>query len=240
MNPLQQLQEDCQALLLGNPDTNVVPFSIYRKQLIQSVQDEALAAWKVRVPGKVGLACLVMMPSLRVVTPEVPGPQYEVSILIRTFHDPRVNNTDLSAEDVGMLNLRWLDGQIIEGITQLHGDTRGEALKPNYDYPGLLTYDSTLTGPLPQDIAGRTAAPEIADDNEGNVTLTCADSGAQIYFTIDGSAPMPPANDSEQGASTVRLYAAPFGVPSGLVVKCLAWNRALLPSHIASGTVIWP
>lgn len=239
MNQLQQLQEDVTTLLLGNPDTAVVPYTSFRKHVIELTADAAASAWKVRVEGKIGVTCLVLMPSLRVVTPEVPGPQYNVSIVVRTLHDPKVCNNGLDAESVAMANLRWLDGQIIEGVTQLHGDTQGDALKANYNYPGFLVYDSTLVGPLPQDIAGRTAVPDLADDNQGNVTLSCADPAAVIYYTLDGSAPMPPANASELAGSTVLTYVQPFAVPSGTVVKCLAWNRALLPSHLASGTVTY-
>ena len=37
--------------------------------IAKAAQDEALAAWKVRVPGRVGLASLVMMPSLLTLLP---------------------------------------------------------------------------------------------------------------------------------------------------------------------------
>lgn len=247
MNPLQQLQEDVCALLMGNPATNMVPFSVYRKMVIQSVQDEAQAAWRVRIntpTPQIGLASLVLMPSLRVVTPNVPGPQYDVSIIVRTFHDPKINNTGLSAEDVALMNLSWLDGVIMEDLTQLHGDDRGDALKPNYDYPGLLVYDSTLVGPMPRPLSLRTVSPNFTDDGAGNVTLSCSDAQAVIYYTTDGSAPVPPANAGEQIApgqtSTVLTYSAPFPVVSGTVVKCVAWNPALLPSDVAKGTVSIP
>jgi len=235
MNPLEQLQEDVNALCLGNPDTALVPFSIFRKQVIQSAQDQAAAAWKIRVPGKVGLACMTLMPSLRVVTPNVPGPQYDISIIVRTFHDPRVNNIGLTAEDVGSMNLRWLDGKLIEGLTQLHGDSGGDALKPNYEFPGMLVYDTTLTGPLPQDISATTLAPSI-NEAGGLVTLSCADGAATIYYTIDGTMPMPPANQGE--LTSVAVYNAPFATPPvGTVVRFLAWNRTKLPSDPGQGII---
>lgn len=240
VNPLEQLQTDATAYLQGNPATGMVPFNSYRKMTIESAQDEALAAWKIRVPGKVGLACLVMMPTLRVVTPNVPGPQYDVALLIRTFHDPKVNNTGMSAEDVALANLRWLDGKIFEGLTNLVGDTRGEALAPNYSFPGMLVYDTTLSGPLPMDLQGMTAQPDIQDDDAGNVTLSCIDGAARIYFSLDNACPMPPANASEAAQSSTQLYTGPFAVPNGTLVRCLAWNPALLPSHVAQGTVNIP
>ena len=231
---LWPFQEAVTAQLRGNPATKVVPFTAYRKLLIESAQDEALAAWKVRVAGQIGIADLVMMPSLRIVTPEVPGPQYEVVIVIRTFNDPRVNNTGLHAEGVAMANLRWLDGHLFEGITDLHGDSKAEALKPNYDYPGLLVYDSTLSGPLPQDYLGRCGAPTITEDG-GVVTLSGAEAGAAVYYTVDGSEPMPPANAGEP--TTAQLYAAPFAVENGATVKAIAWDSVKLPSHTSQAVI---
>ena len=231
---LWPFQEAVTALLLGNPATKVVPFTAYRKLLIESAQDEALAAWKVRVAGKVGIACLVMMPSLRIVSPEVPGPQYEVVLTIRAFCDPRVNNTGLSAESVAMCNLRWVDGHLFEGITELHGDSKGEALKPNYDYPGLLVYDSTLSGPLPQDYLGRCAAPVIAEA-DGLATLSGVEAGTTIYYTTDGTEPMPPANEGEE--TSVEVYAGAFPVVPGQVVKAIAWDQEKLPSHTSQAVV---
>src|ERR1035441_949661 len=174
MTPINDVNDDLwpyqqavAAFLMGNPSTNVVPFSIYRKLLIESLQDEALAAWKVRVPGKAGIAALVMQPSLRIVTPEVPGPQYDVVIEVRIFCDPRVNNTGLMALGAGMASLRWIDGHIFEGITEVHGDDKQDALRPNYDYPGLEVYDVQVKGPLPQDYLGQTQAPAITADGAG-------------------------------------------------------------------------
>jgi hypothetical protein len=232
---LWPLQQAVAAFVMGNPSTNVVPFSIYRKLLIQSVQDEAQAAWKVRVPGKIGIAALVMQPSLRIVDVEVPGPQYEVVVVIRIFADPRVNNTGLQALGVGMATLRWLDGHIFEGMTEVHGDTKQDALRPNYDYAGLEVYDLQIKGPLPQDYLGQTQAPSITADNAGNVMLACGDAGATIYFTMDGSEPMPPANAGE--ATTAQVYSGPFAVASGTVVRVIAWNKVNLPSGTAMATI---
>jgi hypothetical protein len=245
MNPINDVNDDLwpfqqavTALCLGNPATKVVPFSAYRKMLIQSMQDEALAAWKVRVPGKVGIASLVLQPSLRIVTPEVPGPQYEIVQVIRTFCDPRVNNTGLHSEAVAMATLRWLDGHLFEGITELHGETKADAIKPNYDYAGLFVHDSTLTGPLPQDYLGRCGAPTISADGTGLVTLSGAEAGAAVYYTVDGSEPMPPANPGEP--TTAQLYAAPFQAANGATVKAIAWDQVKLPSHTSQAVISYP
>src|SRR5438270_13162200 len=100
MNPLQQLQEDAVAYLLGNPATAVVGYDSFRKQAVESAVKDALAGWTVRVAGRIGVNCLVLMPSFFAEDPNVPGVQGSVEMVVRTFEDPKVNNTGLSAEDV--------------------------------------------------------------------------------------------------------------------------------------------
>jgi hypothetical protein len=230
MNPLQQLQEDAVSYLLGNPATAVVGYETFRKQAIESAVKNAIAAWTVRVPGKIGVYCMVLMPSFFAQDPNVPGIQGEVELTIRTFEDPKINNTDLSAEDVAMANLTWFgDGVIIAGLTEIYPDDQGPALKPNYDYPGFLVYDTVLRGKLPQDYPGRTAQPTIDDDDAGTVTLACSDDAADIFYTIDGKMPTPGKADQK--------YADPFIVPAGTVIRVLGWNPDLLPSNVDQATI---
>jgi len=67
--------------------------------------------------------------------------------------------------------------------------------------------------PAPQVVAGL-AAPTIQRDAKGNVTLTCATSGAVIRYSIDGSAPGPKTGP----------YLAPIVLPAGGVVKARAFS----------------
>lgn len=235
MNPLQQLQEDAVSYLLGNPATAVVGYESFRRQAIDGAVKQALAGWNVRVPGKIGVYCLVLMPSFFVEDPNVPGVQGSVELIIRTFEDPKINNTNLTAEDVALANLHWFgDGLIIAGLLAIYPSTEGPVLKPNYDYAGFLVYDTVLRGQLPQDFPGRTAQPIIADDNAGNVTLACSDGGAGIYYTLDGSMPQP---GDTSGSGPTQIYSTPFAVATGTVVRCLAWNPAILPSDVDRATI---
>ncbi len=235
MNPLQQLQEDAVNYLLGNPATAAVGYESFRQQAIDGAVKQALAGWSVRMPGKTGVYCLVLMPSFFVEDPNVPGVQGAVELTIRTFEDPKINNTDLSAEDVALANLRWFgDGLVIAGLLAIYPNTNGSALKPNYDYPGFLVYDTVLRGQLPQDYPGRTSQPSITNDNAGSVTLTCSEGAAGIYYTLDGSMPQP---GDTSGTGSTQLYTAPFTVSSGTVVRCLAWNSAILPSDVDQATI---
>jgi hypothetical protein len=237
MNPLQQLQEDAVRYLLGNPATANVDYASYRQQAIDSSMKQALAAWSVRVPGKIGVRCLVLMPSFFAEDPNVPGVQGSVELIIRTFEDPKVNNTGLSAEDVALANLNWFgDGLVIAGLLAINPNVKGPALKPNYDFGGCLVYDTVLSGKLPQDYPGRTTQPSLVED-AGNVTLGCDDGAAGIYYTVDGSMPQP---GDATGSSSTKLYSASFTVPSGTVVRCVAWNPVILPSDVDQVTINYP
>lgn len=238
MNPLQQLQEDAVAYLLGNPATAAVGYQSFRRQTIDSVANEALAGWSVRVPGKIGVCCLVLMPSFFAEDPNVPGVQGSVELIVRTFEDPKVNNIGLSAEDVALANLGWFgDGLVIAGLLAIYPGVKGPALKANYDYPGFLVYDTVLQGKLPQNFPGRTSLPTIADDNAGNVTLASSDDAAGIYYTLDGAMPQP---GDLTGSGSTKLYSAPFNVPAGTVIRCLAFNPAVLPSDVDQATINYP
>jgi hypothetical protein len=235
MNPLHQLQQDAVTYLLGNPATASVGYESFRQQAIDGAVKQALAGWSVRVPGKTGIYCLVLMPSFFVENPNVPGVQGSVELTIRTFEDPKINNTGLTAEDVALANLRWFgDGLVIAGLLAIYPGTKGPALKPNYDYPGFLVYDTVLRGQLPQDYLGRTAAPTISNDSMGNVTLADTDGAATIFYTTDGSMPQP---GDASGAAATKVYSAPFLAPNGTNIRALAWNPSILPSDVEQASI---
>lgn len=235
MNPLQQLQEDAVNYLLGNPTTAAVGYESFREQAIDGAVRQALAGWSIRESGKTGVYCLVLMPSFFVEDLNVPGVQGSIELTIRTFEDPKINNTNLSAEDVALANLRWFgDGLVIAGLLTIYPSTKGPALRPNYDYPGFLVYDTVLRGQLPQNYPGRTTSPSINNDIDGNVTLSCSDGAATIYYTLDGSMPQP---GDASGSSSTKVYTTPFNITTGTTVRCLAWNTSILPSDVDQSTI---
>jgi hypothetical protein len=232
-NPLLQLQDDVTTYLLGNPTTAAVSYSSFRKQVIEATVDEALAAWKVRVPGKIGVTGLIMMPKARNQDPNVPGPQLQLEITIRTFEDPKVNNTTYSAEDVAIENLRWLDGLLIGNVTQLYAPHDEDAVKPNYDYPGFLVYDTVLKGACPQDYLGRTPTPVLVDNGDQTFTITCADPAAVVFYRVDGEMPMLGSQDQQYDGSAIPAV-------MGNVICYQAWNPLLLPSDVPRAIVEVP
>jgi len=64
--------------------------------------------------------------------------------------------------------------------------------------------------------------------NGGLMTLTCATAGAEIWFTVDGSSPLP---GSVKAGSTARLYAAPIA-SAGQVIRARAFVAGAIPSGV--------
>lgn len=66
--------------------------------------------------------------------------------------------------------------------------------------------------------------PVITDDGNGNVTITCATSGATIRYTIDGTNP----------AESSTAYSVPFEVSESCTIKARAYKSGFNPSNITS------
>jgi len=64
-----------------------------------------------------------------------------------------------------------------------------------------------------------------------NLTMTATNT---IYYTLDGSMPQP---GDTSGAGSTQAYTASFSVASGTVIRCLAWNSAILPSDVDQSTI---
>lgn len=75
-----------------------------------------------------------------------------------------------------------------------------------------------------------TGSPEITLFAASTLTLTCATSGASIYYTTDGSYPTPAHG---------TLYTAPFSSPPvGTVIRAAAYKTGLNPGDATEITII--
>jgi hypothetical protein len=233
-------QQDVCNLLLGDPALAAVPVSTFKAMLISAVAAEATDMWTDRSGrGKKGCAIQVRMPALRVQTPNVPGPQYQVEYTIRVFEDPVENNTGLTAESIALEILAWLDGAMITGNATILADTRGPALRPVYEYSDRFAYDVILVAQSPQDSRDRTVAATLTDDGHGNITLVCADPNAQIYYSINAALPVIafPNNVVGSNQQVGTPYSAPFAVNAGDTGRFFAYTPGLLPSFISCAVI---
>jgi hypothetical protein len=232
MNQIDQLslqQQDLCNLLLSDPALAAVPVSTFKAMLISAVAAEATDIWTDRSGlGKKGCAIQVRMPALRVMAPNVPGPQYQVEYTVRVFEDPVENNTGLTAESIALEIFQWLDGAMLSGNATIIADNRGPALRPVYDYHDRFCYDVVFVAQSPQDSRDRTVTPTLADDGHGTLALNCADPNARIYYSINAALPV---------IGVAAPYAAPFTVRTGDVVRFFAFTPGLLPSFITEARI---
>lgn len=248
IDDLAQYQLDLKNLLLGDPALAVVPIYKFKDQVIADVAAQDIGAWQVRQGcNVVGIAIEVRMPSVRGKYPEVGGPQLQLEFTIRIMEDPAQNTTGLTCEGVGLEVLQWLDGQIIEGGAaregfQIYADDKHPALQPKYDYPDRFCYDAVMIGEFPRAKTPRSFQPTISDNGAGQVTLATTD-GANIFYTTDGSMPLVPINPAGSlGAvsGSTNLYAAPFTVTAGTIVRWLAWQPGYFQSYVGKATINIP
>lgn len=240
-DPISDLQRDAFGLLLGDPGLGYANIYKFKEMVPQDVEDQNLSPWKDRSgQKKQGIAIEIRMPAIRMTDPNVRGPQQEVELTLRVMEDPVQNASGTTCESIAWETQQWLDGQIIEdgtvsGMT-LYPDPRNPSVRPVYDYTDRFCYDVVMTAQWPQNARDRVVTPTISADAEGNVTITATDQAAPVYYTIDATIPRIPLPGQDCPDNTM-IYAAPFLVPIGTVVRWLSWRDGMLPSAVGRAVI---
>ena len=188
---LTPLQDDIYAHLSAAEFFADVHVLAQHKGVTESKIDEALSTLKPKA-GKAGAAVVVLMPTLRVITPDLPGPVGPVSITVRVFVRTLVasaagSGVGKTAEEIGLqvqaaLHL-WGNG-----ACRLSADT--EALVPYDQAPaGVTAYDVRLTtNETGRELAHKLAEPTI-EVTAGVATITASEPAALLWYSLDGSYP---------------------------------------------------
>lgn len=186
----------------------------------------------VKKAGKGGAAVTVLMPLLQGRDPNVRAPQFDSSITIRVQELPLTNmnpatGTLKSAEAIA-LEVAKLCHHYRSGSGQTW-TLAGGGIQPNLDFVPKVTYDVTLTRLMPVGAAEKVmqvgGSVGTAPDAEPEVTLATPTAGAAIYYTVDGSYPLP-------GAEGVALYAGPFAAAPGAVIRAAATKLGMQQSDV--------
>ncbi len=83
---------------------------------------------------------------------------------------------------------------------------------------------------------GQVSAPEFSPlpgpyNNTQSVTITCATSGAAIYYSTDGSTP-------DSSSATSELYTGAISVAINKIIKAIAYQGTLTPSAVTIGNYV--
>lgn len=226
------------AALLSDPFLNNINI-ITRDELIESeskLPDKTLAlevlAYITPRNGRKGCGIIVEKPEFRVEKPNLPGPQGELILTCLIVSERMLNygpqtGTLLPASQVGQRILEIGHNFRIRPAGALFADVN--ALTEARDFEPLDAWRATLKMALPRKTADRVAEPVITAAGL-EVTITSATSEAEIFYTLDESAP------SRVGSRAVR-YEAPFTVESGTIVTAAAYRSDLLQSNITTETI---
>lgn len=233
-DPLRQILDDCAARLQADAyfaDIAILPF------LADSTEEEIakrLGTAKGQ-SGKVGACVLVMLPTVAVPSPNLPGPQFQVRQSFTVLEHPEINN--------GTIGTKKPAGAIAREVVRLfhHAYTGkgvqvwnagADAIVPETGFRKLAGYTITLAAAWGQESVNRLPTPTIAATGSGPVsaTLACADAAAALWFTLDGSYPWP-------GNPTAALYAEPLSIATAATLRVVAYRTGYQASNTATATI---
>ena len=233
---LQRFQLDVAARLAGSAFFANVPVFIFRPRTaltgaqIQDKINVALGAITLQ-NGRTGLCCIVEMPLLGTKQQELPGPYLSLKCTVRVQENVMINmgpnGTQIPCEDAAIavaqvLHL-WTPGGV-SGIVRCAPET----IAPNQQFEGKVTYDVQVESELDLQCQPKTAQPFITNA-AGTLSITCADPGAAIYYTTDGSAPWP--GNATYPVTALR-YTEPFTAAAGSLIRAAAFIAEKLGSDI--------
>ena len=231
MTDFIQLQSDLCAAALSNGALSNLNVKQWRKLRLQSEVDLA-TIWLEGRNGRSGVGAIVELPEFDVQNPNLPGPEAFLLLSFLILEEPNINFTPdcgtlVSAEQYAQLFLEIFHDYQVEGFGTLFAAPK--AIAPVEDYPGIVGYRVTFRARVPREQTARVATPALSEA-AGTLTITCATSGADIYYTNDGSCP-------GSGNDAAQLYSAPFSVAVGEVIRAAAYKTGAPGSHVTKQTV---
>jgi hypothetical protein len=232
---IESVQPDVYAKLLSEPFFNPVAIFKIREKRLDTEVSRALAGLAGR-NGAGGATIEVLMPTLKAALPDTAGPVCTLEQQFIVKEQPTVNlgahGTGLTAEQIAVslaqtFQLFFLGGAL-QGFYAAPIFYQYQAPGPNAPFIMLRV---TMNATFVLTALERTLTPAAAE-TLGTVTLTDQQpgGGSTIYYTTDGSFP-------GAGNPSAVVYAAPFAVSSGLVVRAAAYKGSLQGSMVDTFTV---
>lgn len=246
------LQRDHAHILLSDPWLSEVNI-VMRAELLEDtalarLPDQTYAAEVLayitprnQASGRIGCGIIVERPRFNVISPNVTGPQAELTAEFLILCNPLENEAPSS----GTLRPGDEVAQRILDLLHLHADDgvgtfAGSTIVAADDFAPLDAWRVRLTATVKR-LQTTRVARVTSSIASGECTLTCTTSEASIWFTLAGQdadgnwlEPGPPAPSNTGGGA--QLYAAPFAVTSGQIIRACAFKQNLNPSPITRVT----
>ncbi|MEO0510550.1 MAG: FN3 associated domain-containing protein [Verrucomicrobiota bacterium] len=249
-------QDDLEGLLLCDSRLAEVPVLVERKGVTDEDVAQAIGVFNSREgSSKVGLAIIVTMPRI-----DRDGESamllLDNTITIKVFELPIVNMSEsghgVSAESTALMVLGLVHNWSIAQSRTLNAAQN--AIEPTDAPEGHIGYDVNFVWKDGLAALQKTPRPAINYDEEsGEVTITCSDQSAVIWYTEDGSFPV-----SNQGTSIeynqpvtylgqivshedgVVRHGVAFQAETGTEIRAIAIQPEKLPSNLKAITLSEP
>jgi hypothetical protein len=222
-DPLTELQSDIKGYMLQCSNLNHLNIIADDKGALQSTADKAVKTVTPR-GGKVGLAAVILRPTMTTANANMPGPQSDAIVTIMIVEHVLGNRGSLGsgirASAMGTRVLRDLHHFQIGNRTLF---SEPSAMRPAETAAGFVAYEITFRIALHNQPIEKTKAVTITNDG-GTITLTSATPSSALQYSLDGSYPS-------------LTYTVPFSASSGDLVRALATSASLLPSSISELTI---
>jgi len=224
MSILYALQQEIANCLLADPFFASVPVLVEQPRDMTYELQAGIAA--------AGTWGVVMVPQAQVASPNAPGPILDpVEFAIR-FRQNTPVSTGPGALDAAETALALLHLYRPPSVNEVLV-AAPEALR-RVTEPDVVTYEVRVrTQVCVSYTIPQVATPALSVAGSGfplTVTVSCATTGAAIFYTLDGSAPVP-------RGPTASLYSGPFVVNATETLRARGWLAGYLASVEATEVV---
>lgn len=231
MNAIERLQADVYGYLRADDYLATVNLLLVSEQQIDSDIESQIALF-VETAGKNGASIAVHLPTGQPGPDNVPGPELELQLDVFVSVNKLLNEgADGTGISEGDLIARVLQDLHQLGIGPASLLTGSPAFEPFWKGgpemgDGVMVHRLTFKQRLNLPMIQRVKQPGILN-SAGTITLSCADGGATIRYTTDGSFP----------GTSATAYAAPFATPTaGTLLRVCAHKAGSPPSNLSQVT----
>ena len=167
---------------------------------------------------------VVLVPQAQVSSPNAPGPildPVEFAIRFRENTPVSAGPGALEAAEAALALLHLYRPPSVNEVLVAAPEALRRVIEPN-----VVTYEVRVRTQVCVSYEIPQVAMPVISIIAGMATLSCATSGAAVFYTLDGTAPVP------RGAAAV-LYGNPLSISAGTTVRVRAW----LAGYVASGEI---